>query len=323
MTLDEIGRTLKTERKRQKLSLEDVYSTTKIGVDILRAIEEGNPDDLPPFVYARGFVRNYAGFLGLSAEELVRDFDSAMQEEAGPGISNSGRHAGGKEQENYRRDRFRTRMSVVWIVLLLILLVWLVYYFFFSPPPADRTGPGQGSKAEENATQGEEVSKSVRAAGKNRTSNQTARRLENSVEGASSFVAANNGTQRNQSAAEGERVSGNRTTQEASDNRTTQEASDNRTAQEASENRTAEEEVSEEPAGHVLRVVASEACWIRVRLNGETRDLYLESGEERRFHFTETGQFLLGNAGGVALFLDGEKLSIQAESGEVKELTLP
>ncbi|MCF8030251.1 MAG: helix-turn-helix domain-containing protein [Desulfohalobiaceae bacterium] len=314
MTLDEIGRTLKEERKRQGLSLEDVYATTKIGVDILRAIEEGDPDDLPPFVYARGFVRNYAGFLGLSAEELVRDFDSAVQEDAGPGTGTPRAHAGGEQQEGSRRDRFRTRMSVVFIVLLLILLVWLVYYFFFSPPPADRTVPGQGPEVTENATQGEEVSGPGRASGENRTRKETDGRSADREQGAPSFDAAENGTPRNQSAAEGTRVSANRTTEEASENRTTEETS---------ENRTAEEGVSQEPAGHVLRVAAYEACWLRVELNGQSRDLYLDPGEERRFRFRETGYFLLGNAGGVALFLDGDKLSLQAESGEVKEITLP
>jgi hypothetical protein len=116
---------------------------------------------------------------------------------------------------------------------------------------------------------------------------------------------AENGTSRNQSAAEEAKVSVNRTTKEASDNRATEEG------------------VAEEPPSHVLRVAASEACWLRVELNGQVRDLYLEPGEERRFRFTETGKLLLGNAGGVALFLDGEKLSIQAESGEVKEISLP
>ncbi|MEF8889139.1 MAG: helix-turn-helix domain-containing protein, partial [Desulfohalobiaceae bacterium] len=108
MSLMDIGQTLKKERKRQQLSLEDVYATTKIGMDILRGIEEADLDQMPHLVYARGFIRNYADFLGLSGEDMVQAFDEAMEEEAGQashrergsGLRRSAEKKGGEKSGN-------------------------------------------------------------------------------------------------------------------------------------------------------------------------------------------------------------------------------
>lgn len=69
-----IGDTLRKEREKQKLSIQDVEKGTSIRPLYIEALEKGEYDKLPGEVYAKGFIKNYGNFLNLSGEELVRQF---------------------------------------------------------------------------------------------------------------------------------------------------------------------------------------------------------------------------------------------------------
>lgn len=68
------GEILKKAREDRGISLEEVSKATKIQEKFLRALEEGNYSVLPNEVYTRGFVRNYAQFLGLDIEKITAFF---------------------------------------------------------------------------------------------------------------------------------------------------------------------------------------------------------------------------------------------------------
>jgi cytoskeleton protein RodZ len=66
-----VGALLAAKRGERGLSIEQVAATIRIGADHLRALEA---DDFAHFaapVYAKGYLRTYATYLGLDAEELV------------------------------------------------------------------------------------------------------------------------------------------------------------------------------------------------------------------------------------------------------------
>lgn len=65
------GEILKAERERKGLSIKEVEQSTSIRSLYLSAIEEGNYSVVPGEVYLKGFIRNYAAFLGLNSQELV------------------------------------------------------------------------------------------------------------------------------------------------------------------------------------------------------------------------------------------------------------
>jgi hypothetical protein len=68
-----VGAKLAGARGRRGLDLDRVEADTKIRVRYLRAIEEEEWDALPGDAYARAFLRTYAGYLGLDAEQLVEE----------------------------------------------------------------------------------------------------------------------------------------------------------------------------------------------------------------------------------------------------------
>lgn len=70
---------LKERRLEKNLTLEEAAHATKIKTQFLESIEKGKYTDLPSPAYAKGFVLNYAEFLGIPKVQATalfkRDFD--------------------------------------------------------------------------------------------------------------------------------------------------------------------------------------------------------------------------------------------------------
>jgi len=69
---NQIGDLFKQKRKERNLSLKEVENATSIRMIYLQAIEEGNVSKLISAVYAEGFLKQYAIFLGIDGEDIVR-----------------------------------------------------------------------------------------------------------------------------------------------------------------------------------------------------------------------------------------------------------
>ncbi len=68
----EIGPNLEQARKDRGLSLEEAEHATKIRKRYLDGLERDDYGVLPDGVYARGFLKTYANYLGLDGDELAR-----------------------------------------------------------------------------------------------------------------------------------------------------------------------------------------------------------------------------------------------------------
>ncbi len=84
----DIGSTLTQARDRRALSLDTCAEATRIRSKYLIAMEENRFDSLPEPAYARGFLKTYAGFLGLDPGRLLDLYDE--QEDAQPGAAPAG-----------------------------------------------------------------------------------------------------------------------------------------------------------------------------------------------------------------------------------------
>jgi cytoskeleton protein RodZ len=69
--MSELGARLREARERQGLSLTQAALETRILQQSLTALEEGAFQRLPGDVVIRGFIRNYAQYLGLNSDELI------------------------------------------------------------------------------------------------------------------------------------------------------------------------------------------------------------------------------------------------------------
>src|SRR5258708_38972938 len=71
-----LGNELRDAREARDLSLEKVEQQTRIRVRYLEALERGDYAAFQSPVQASGFLRNYARFLGLDADELVERYNA-------------------------------------------------------------------------------------------------------------------------------------------------------------------------------------------------------------------------------------------------------
>jgi cytoskeletal protein RodZ len=74
--MGELGNTLSRARRARAITLEDVERDTHVSRRYLQALENEDFAIFPAPVYARGFLRTYARYLGLNPEELLRVFPS-------------------------------------------------------------------------------------------------------------------------------------------------------------------------------------------------------------------------------------------------------
>lgn len=84
--LQELGSYLRQQRLDRSLTLEQIASTTFIRLALLKALEEGQVDELPERVYVQGFVRRYGDALNLDGYALSHQI-SPPQEELSPEIT--------------------------------------------------------------------------------------------------------------------------------------------------------------------------------------------------------------------------------------------
>ena len=66
-----VGESLRRERLKRNLELEEISHDLKISTRFLQAIENDQYDKLPGGVFAKSFVRQYARLLGLNEEDLA------------------------------------------------------------------------------------------------------------------------------------------------------------------------------------------------------------------------------------------------------------
>lgn len=114
-----VGEILRRTRMHYKRSIEDVEGALRIQSKQLEAIETGDTQALPARVYAIGFVRSYAEYLGLDGEKIVTLFkEQSGEAKAEPKVKLS------TPQEH-------PKSPSIWIggVLLVLLCIGLFFAF--------------------------------------------------------------------------------------------------------------------------------------------------------------------------------------------------
>ena len=124
-TMKSIGELLRQKRKELNLSLKEAEHATSIRIVDLQAIEDGEMQKLISPVYAQGFFRQYASFLGIDGEQIVRDnpgmFSRAESQQFDYGI-------GTLEGRGNPGSGVKWFPNAMWILAFVIILL-LAWYF--------------------------------------------------------------------------------------------------------------------------------------------------------------------------------------------------
>src|ERR1051326_4497084 len=77
--MSSIGESLRRERRRRNLELDQISQELRISSRFLEAIEEEQFEKLPAGVFAKSFVRQYARYLGLDEDELAGEVQRILE----------------------------------------------------------------------------------------------------------------------------------------------------------------------------------------------------------------------------------------------------
>ena len=123
--LQAIGQLFAQKRKELKLSLKEAESATSIRIVYLEAIEAGQMENVISPIYAQGFVKQYAAFLGIDGDKIVSEnsevFRRPINQEFSYGI-------GTLETRGLPGSGVKWMPQIVWVSAFGLLFV-IAFYF--------------------------------------------------------------------------------------------------------------------------------------------------------------------------------------------------
>ena len=81
---ESIGAFLRRERELRKISLEEVSQQTCVKLEYLDAIECEHFEKLPGWTFAKGYLRSYAGYIGLDPDDVILRFEDFIAKLSAP-----------------------------------------------------------------------------------------------------------------------------------------------------------------------------------------------------------------------------------------------
>jgi len=117
----QFGEIFTTRRKEMNLSLKEVENAISIRMNYLQAIEDGQLGKLISPVHAQGFIRQYATFLNLDVEALIKEYMQFFQvpvakQEFSYGI-------GTMEARGTQGGGVKWLPNVIWILFSVLIIV--------------------------------------------------------------------------------------------------------------------------------------------------------------------------------------------------------
>ncbi|MBR3661432.1 MAG: helix-turn-helix domain-containing protein [Bacilli bacterium] len=132
--MKEIGEYLKTERKKNGVSISEASDDLNINETLLKAIEDGNSKAFKDIFELKEMVRNYSKYLGLDVESMLDEFNDYIFEKTSKisleDIKNASNNHGKLEETTvkvsspYTKIK-HTRYDVAPIVLLVAILLFI------------------------------------------------------------------------------------------------------------------------------------------------------------------------------------------------------
>ncbi len=318
-----IGETLRRERVRRNLELQQISRELKISVRFLDALEREAFDELPGAIFVKSFVRQYARLLGLDEDDLAAEAQRIMEPvvEEPPAKTHPMAAAEKVRVPPMRawrsvgdggRFRWESVLPALGLVVVALLVCSGVYTWWQrerrsaavsaaqttastrpAPPPSGPAAPPAAAAIPPPSDAGP----SLPPAAPSGASTEGPRPAPpDAAEGPSAGPPAN-----------------------AAPAADTQPATEPPAAEQPSEGTTAP--AVEGPVR--VQVIALETSWVRARSDGKyVFSATLDPNQTRTVEAAQSVELLLGNAGGVSVLLNGKPIGALGPKGQVRTVQL-
>jgi hypothetical protein len=276
---------LKEQRQKLGIGIKEVAVITRIRPYYLQAIEDEEFERLPEDVYARGYIKEYARFLGISCEKALAAYERYLEEKRPDsdgqakeiGVSRKSQTFWGRDTDVFKQERTSdvsesphslleknkegtpvsfilrlTNNKTLWYkslyIILPIIAVVLVYFLFSS------------GKGDVNNITKAEHQKYIQE----RTEDQAAK--------TEAFAAPDRNKEEN----------------------------------------------------HHLEIIATDTVWLQIVIDdSKVKDILLNPGERVNYSAGKSFSMIIGNAGGVKLKFNEVEIKNLGDKGQVVRLVLP
>jgi cytoskeleton protein RodZ len=315
----ELGGKLRAAREAKGLDYRDLTETTRLRPQFLEALENGDWNDLPSSALARGFIKTYARALGLDAANLMDHYEYALPTQESPLT----------KMVPERRGK-RLAPSVL-IAFFLVIGLGVAGFMLWGTSDDSRLspetepsgaligqpGPLPSTGAREKIPKKPEVkapADDIEEASTVPAAIETEPRVE--VPPAVSDSAPQIVERVPEEPSIPERPSAPEGTAEALPDASSIEPSEGGSME-------TRPEVTE-PVPLTLKAEVRERTWVRISVDGEEpREYIFAPGKEPEWQAHKKFDLLIGNAGGLNLELNGEKIGPLGASGQVVRVKLP
>ncbi len=352
-----VGTKLKNRREAVQLSWEEVSDRTKIHRKFIQAMESEQYDLLPGGIYTRGFLRTYAEFLGLNADEIVREYlenestyeereEAEMRRELSQ-VQQVGGNASGdigetiEEYKERRGNKFMLFLRYVMLSLFILIsasvIIWTLWlskieenpldtYFPFSSATEDNSEKGIEEREFPIATEEEMPEEVVEGEFESTPPPTEEVVMKEEEEALVAVTSAGEISKKEEEKSEEIAFSPASEIVPLPIEEVVEPAAEEVEVSEEGEESLSPVTLSESESKVILRIVAREEAWLLVRVDGEkVLENVLDPGETRSWEVKKDIFIRMGNAGGTEVYLNDESVESLGKSGEVTnwEYSLP
>lgn len=330
MTLVELGAALRVEREKRGLNMEDAANKLKISARLLRALEEGDEQSLPPLAYTKGFIRSYASYVGLSSEEVSEALGTleAASEPVAP------QNVYEPEMVLTPRRNFKPILAGLFMVgvIVVVLIAWQQGVFDFLGRQTRRLAQPAPLQSAESVDPGNLASRPSAPVAPAQGQAPAASQPQGAAGAASQPAAQPSAQAPTQQAAPASQsaapalppVRGAAANGPAANAQPVGAPASAAPAGSAAAPVAGQQGGDAQTAAHKLIITATEECWVHSSADKtDTRQFSLHKGDTFALTFSKSLELKLGNAGGVRLRYDGEELPPAGQSGQVRNMVFP
>ncbi len=355
-----MSKLLKKQREDLGKNIKEIAANTRIKKSCLQSIEDEDYEKLPPEVYTRGYIKEYAKYLGLPTETILEPYEKylEMQGEAKgkktESIAEVTHKAEQKEQQNVSRpEDHRTaackevktpesmriergqeegkakRNRLIWKGSLLFLVILAIIYQFVSSKVQEkeiRVAPMSSEQTvqKELAQTEQALTEQAQAelAHKEQAQKEQAQTEQAQKEQAQKEQAQKEQAQKEQAQKEQAQKEQAQKEQAQKEQARKEQAKPEAPAAPANKLLAGEMRIPQQNK-HQLEISATDTTWVQVIVDGvKKKEALMKQGETATYEANETFRVFVGNAGGTKIKFDGKELP-GGKKGEVLRLTLP
>lgn len=138
-----VGELLKEARLMRGKNLDEISDVLKINKAYLKGLEDGNWDIFPAEVYIKGFLKNYAKYLGIDEDRALRTYRRERYVDEEVKVMDHGQ----KDVRDLNFRSFKLTKTSVTVFTALVSLVVIILFFTYQvfvvqqKPPLEITEP--------------------------------------------------------------------------------------------------------------------------------------------------------------------------------------